>query len=38
VNFLRVGDDDLRRTPVGVDMFVQSMEEQTRVDRGLTHV
>jgi xanthine dehydrogenase molybdenum-binding subunit len=31
-----LGDDYLRRTPVGVDMIVQSLEEHVRVDRGLT--
>jgi len=31
-----LGDDYLRRTPVGVDMIVQSLQEQKRVDRGLT--
>jgi hypothetical protein len=31
-----LGDDYLRRTPVGIDMIVQSLQEQKRVDRGLT--
>jgi hypothetical protein len=34
--FRTAGDDHLRRTPVGVDMIVQSLEEHMRVDRGLT--
>ena len=31
-----LGDDYLRRTPVSVDMIVQSLEQRRRVDRGLT--
>jgi len=31
-----IGDDFLRRTPVGIDMILSSLEEKKRVDRGLT--
>ena len=31
-----LGDEYLRRTPVGIDMIVASVEAKKRVDRGLT--
>jgi len=31
-----IGDDYVRRTPVGIDMILASVEAKQRVDRGLT--
>ena len=31
-----IGDDYIRRTPVGIDMILASVEAKKRVDRGLT--
>jgi CO/xanthine dehydrogenase Mo-binding subunit len=31
-----LGDDFLRRTPVGIDMILSSLEAKKRVDQGLT--
>jgi CO/xanthine dehydrogenase Mo-binding subunit len=31
-----IGDEYIRRTPVGIDMIVASLEAKRRIDRGLT--